>query len=114
MPDGICDITDPNDPDCVFTETPPVSANLQADPQTVTSGDLYTLSWSTTNAVCVYLNGQPVGDSGSETYVAPDVTETQSETYELVAYGGTCGDSSNMISLVVIVTIEPPPAPVAP
>jgi peptidoglycan-associated lipoprotein len=84
---------------------PPVAAptaTLTANPNTVNPGQASTLSWNTTNATDISIDGiGKVGSSGS-TQVVP----TQSTTYRLVAKseGGTQEATAR-------ITVNPPPAP---
>jgi hypothetical protein len=65
------------------TPPPPVSIDyFVADPTSITAGGSSTLSWGTSNATAVALDGQGVGASGS-TQVWPGATTT----YTLVADG---------------------------
>ena len=86
--------------------TPAPTAQLTATPTVVSSGDQVQLSWRTTDATSVSIDGG-VGDvptSGVKT-----VTPTQTTTYHLVARGdGGSADAS------ATVTVNPPPAVAVP
>ena len=86
--------------------TPVPTAQLTATPTVVSSGDQVQLSWRTTDATSVSIDGG-VGDvptSGVKT-----VTPTQTTTYHLVARGdGGSADAS------ATVTVNPPPAVAVP
>jgi peptidoglycan-associated lipoprotein len=84
---------------------PSPTAKITARPDVVTAGDHVMLTWSTTNATSVSIDG--IGDvptSGVKT-----VTPTASTSYRLAAHGpgGSADD-------VVRVTVNSPPAVVAP
>lgn len=85
--------------------TPAPTAQLTATPTVISSGDQVQLSWKTTDASSVSIDG--IGDvptSGVKT-----VTPTQTTTYHLVARGeGGSADAS------ASVTVNPPPAVAVP
>ncbi|MFZ0704630.1 MAG: peptidoglycan-associated lipoprotein Pal [Candidatus Korobacteraceae bacterium] len=81
------------------------TATLTANPNTINAGQASTLSWNTTNATDITLEGVgKVGSSGS-TQVVPK----ESTTYRLVAKseGGTQEATAR-------ITVNPPPAPPPP
>ena len=93
---------------CGGKKTPPVSssstapevaaptAHISANPTTVLSGDSVELSWNTTNANSVRIDG--IGDvpsSGKRT-----VTPTESTTYRVVAHGDG-GDGEDSVRVTV-------------
>jgi peptidoglycan-associated lipoprotein len=84
---------------------PAPTAELTATPTVISAGDQVQLSWTTTNANSVSIDG--IGDvpsSGVKT-----VTPTESTTYHLVARGeGGTADASARV------TVNPPPAVAAP
>jgi peptidoglycan-associated lipoprotein len=84
---------------------PAPTAQLTATPTVISAGDQVQLSWSTTNATSISIDG--IGDvpsSGVKT-----VTPAESTTYHLVARGdGGTADSTARV------TVNPPPAVVAP
>ncbi len=78
------------------------TATLTANPNTINAGQASTLSWNTTGATDISLEGiGKVGSSGS-TQVLP----SQSTTYRLVARGD--GGTQEATARV---TVNPPPAP---
>jgi peptidoglycan-associated lipoprotein len=84
---------------------PAPTATLSANPTSIERGQSATLSWSTTNATDVAIEGiGPVQPSGSQS-----VRPNQSTTYRLSAKGaGGSTDASARITVT-----NPPPAPVA-
>jgi peptidoglycan-associated lipoprotein len=95
-------IAPPPPPPAVATPAP--TATLSANPTSIERGQSATLSWSTTNATDVTIEGVgPVQPSGSQS-----VRPTQSTTYRLSAKGaGGSTDASARITVT-----NPPPAPV--
>jgi peptidoglycan-associated lipoprotein len=84
---------------------PAPTANITATPTVISAGDQVQLSWNTSNATSVSIDG--IGDvptSGVKT-----VTPSESTTYHLVARGE--GGSADATARV---TVNPPPAVVAP
>jgi peptidoglycan-associated lipoprotein len=78
------------------------TASLSANPNTIDSGQSTTLTWQTTNATDVSIDGiGPVDPSGSR-----QVTPTDSITYHLVAKGA--GGTQDATARV---TVNAPPAP---
>ena len=81
--------------------TPAPTANLTATPTVISAGDQVQLSWRTTDATSISIDG--IGDvpsSGVKT-----VTPTQTTTYHLVARGdGGSADASSTV------TVNAPPA----
>ncbi len=91
---------------------PPVAAplptvNLDANPTAIERGQSSTLTWSSTHAVAVTLNGARVNLNGSQ-----QVSPTESTDYEVVATNAD-GKSANA-SVRVTVAQPPPPPPPAP
>jgi hypothetical protein len=96
----------------VSTPTPPPppppampTASLTANPTSIQSGASSTLTWSTTNATSVTLNGAAVALSGSQPYMP-----TMTTTYTLVASNSA---GSATATATVTVTAPPPPMPTA-
>ena len=88
------------------TPPPPTpTATLTANPNSVQKGEATTLTWETTNATDVQIDGiGPVGVTGSR-----QVTPTDSTTYRLVAKGtGGTQEATARVTLAA-----PPPPPVA-
>jgi len=85
----------------VSAVTPPPSmptATLTPPSATITSGQSVTLTWSTTNATSVTMNGVAVGANGSQSY-SPTVTTT----YTLVA-----SNSAGSVTDTTTVTVNAP------
>ena len=81
------------------------SASLSANPNSVAKGDATTLTWETTNATDVQIDGiGPVNPSGSR-----QVTPADSITYRLVAKGA---GGTQEATARVTVTAPPPPVSV--
>ncbi len=81
------------------------TATLTANPNTINPGQASTLSWNTTNATDISIDGLgKVGSSGS-TQVLP----SESTTYHLVAKG-----EGGTQEATARVTVNPPPAPAPP
>src|SRR2546425_2293736 len=89
------------------TPTPPPmpTATLNANPASIQSGQSSTLSWSTTDATTITLNGASVAASGSQT-----LSPTATATYSLVA---TNSAGSTTATATITVTAPPPPMPTA-
>ena len=84
---------------------PAPTATISANPNTINAGQASTLSWSTTNATDISIDGLgKVGSSGS-TQVLP----SESTTYHLVAKG-----EGGTQEATARVTVNPPPAPAPP
>jgi hypothetical protein len=87
----------------------PPSAKLTASPSTISAGQKSILSWTTTNATAVTINGVVVTLNGSQSY-SPNVTTT----YTLMA----C-NSAGSVTATATVTVNgsptppPPPMPTA-
>jgi len=88
-------------PPPVATPPPPTpTASLTANPNSVQKGEATTLTWETTNATDIQIDGVgPVNATGSR-----QVTPTDSTTYRLVAKGS--GGSQEATARV---TVEAPP-----
>lgn len=82
------------------TETPPTAptATFSTNPTTIVQGGSSTLSWSTTNATEVTLDGISVATSGTKS-----VSPTSTTTYTLNAKG-----SGGEVTRVATVTVTPP------
>jgi hypothetical protein len=80
------------------------TAKLTASATTVQPGQAVTLTWTTTNAVAVTLNGGAVDKSGSAT-IAPAATTT----YTLIAYAGESGATATSAVTVTVSNVPPPP-----
>ena len=96
----------PVPPPPVAAPPPPTpTASLTANPNSVQKGDPTTLTWETTNATDIQIDGVgPVNATGSR-----QVTPTDSTTYRLVAKG--TGGSQEATARVTV-TAPPPPAAV--
>jgi len=86
------------------------TASLSANPNTVNQGQSTTLTWQTTNATEVSIDGiGPVDPSGSR-----QVTPTDSTTYHLVAKGpGGTQDATARVTVNAAPAPPPPPPPSA-
>jgi peptidoglycan-associated lipoprotein len=83
------------------------TASLSANPNTVEKGQSTTLSWQTSNATDVSIDGiGAVQPSGSQ-----QVTPADSTTYTLTAKGA--GGSQTATARVTVTQPPPPPAPMA-
>lgn len=83
------------------------TASLSANPNTINQGESTTLTWQTTNATDVSIDGiGPVDTSGSR-----QVTPSDSTTYHLVAKGA--GGTQDATARVTVNAAPPPPAPAA-
>lgn len=82
------------------------TASLSASPDTIQPGQSATLSWQTTNATDVTLDGSKVDPNGQST-----VTPAQSTTYRLNAKGA---GGTQEATARITVTAPPPPPPPAP
>ena len=89
------------------TPPPPApTATLTANPNSVQKGEATTLTWQTTNATEVQIDGiGPVSTSGTQ-----QVTPTDSTNYRLTAKGS--GGSQEATARVTVTTAPPPPPPV--
>ena len=86
---------------------PQPTASLTANPNSIQRGESTTLSWQTTNATDVTLEGiGAVQANGSQ-----QVTPTDSTTYRLIARGA--GGTQEATARVTVTAPPPPPAPVA-
>jgi len=85
--------------------TPSPTASLSASPNTLEKGQSTTLTWQTTNATDVTLDGiGPVNANGSR-----QVTPADSTTYRLIAKGA--GGSQEATARVTVSAPPPPPPP---
>jgi peptidoglycan-associated lipoprotein len=83
------------------------TASLSANPNTVDKGQATTLTWQTTNATDVNIDGiGPVDTSGSRS-----VTPTDSTTYRLTAKGAGGTQEATARVTVNAAPVPPPPAP---
>jgi len=81
------------------------TASLSANPNTIDKGQSTTLTWQTTNATDVNIDGiGPVDTSGSR-----QVTPTDSTTYHLIAKGA--GGTQDATARVTVNAPPPPPPP---
>ena len=90
----------PPAPPVAAAPAPAPTVTLNADPTSIQSGGSSTLTWSSTNAVRVDLDGSPVNLNGSQS-----VSPTQSTDYQIVARSAD-GRAANA---AVRVTVTPPP-----
>src|SRR6185312_4274951 len=81
-----------------------LTVTLQAEPAAIESGAESKLTWTSTNAVRVELNGEAVNLNGSQS-----VNPTQSTDYQIVARSAD-GQTANAAARV---TVTQPPAPAA-
>jgi hypothetical protein len=79
-----------------------LSAKLTANPATIQAGQSSTLSWTSSNATYVYLDGAIVAKSGSKT-----VSPSSTRTYNLLAVNGTNRVTSS--ATVTVSATAPPP-----
>ena len=84
---------------------PAPTVTLNANPTAIESGGQSTLTWTSSGAVRVELNGTAVNLNGSQA-----VTPTQSTDYQIVARSAD-GQTAN--AAVRVTVTEPPPPPVA-
>ncbi len=85
---------------------PAPTASITATPDTINAGDSAVLTWHTTNATDVSIEGLgTVASSGTQS-----VKPTQTTSYQLVAHGD--GGSADATATVTVNTPAPPPAPV--
>ncbi len=82
---------------------PPVTATLSANPGSIQRGQSATLTWSTTNADDVNMDGNKVDPNGSQSVSPSDTT-----TYHLHAKGGGGAQDA---TATVTVTAPPTPTP---
>jgi probable HAF family extracellular repeat protein len=87
----------------VVTAPPPApTASLSANPGTISKGESTTLTWQTSNATDVSIDGVGVQLNGSES-----VTPADSTTYTLTAKGA--GGTQTATAMVTVTTPPPPP-----
>jgi peptidoglycan-associated lipoprotein len=83
------------------------TATLSADPTSIQPGQSSTLSWNTTDANDVTLDGSKVDPSGSQ-----KVTPNQTTTYHLVAKGaGGTQEATAQVTVAAAPTPTPTPVP---
>jgi len=89
--------------------SPPVAptASLSANPNTINAGQSTTLTWQTTNATDVSIDGIGAVDTSGSRQVSP----AESTTYHLVAKGA---GGTQEATARVTVTVPPPPPPPPP
>lgn len=86
---------------------PAPTASLSANPDTVEKGQSATLTWQTTNATDVSIDGiGPVEPNGSK-----PVTPTDSTTYRLIAKGSGGTQDATARVTVNAAAVAPPPQP---
>ena len=97
----------PTPPPPAAAPAPAPTAQLTATPSVVTAGDQVVLSWNTTNAATVSIEG--IGDVPSSG--VKSVKPTTSTTYRLTARGeGGLADASARVTVNEPPVITPPPA----
>ncbi len=96
----------PPPPPAPVAAAPLPTASISADPTAIQRGQSSTLTWTSTNAVSVTLNGARVDLNGSQ-----QVSPTDSTDYELVA---TNSDGKTADSSVRVTVTQPPPPPPPP
>jgi peptidoglycan-associated lipoprotein len=85
------------------------TATLSADPTSIQRGQSSTLTWNTTDATDVTLDGNKVDPSGTQ-----QVSPTQTTTYHLVAKGaGGTQEATAQVTVSAPPTPTPTPAPTA-
>ncbi len=85
---------------------PAPTATITANPESINAGDSATLTWQTTNATDVSIEGLgTVASSGTQT-----VKPTQTTSYHLIAHGD--GGSADATATVNVAVAAAPPAPV--
>jgi peptidoglycan-associated lipoprotein len=84
---------------------PAPTASISANPNTIEKGQSTTLTWQTTNATDVSIDGGAVEPNGSKQVTPPDST-----TYHLTAKGA--GGTQDATARVTVT--QPPPPPPAP
>jgi len=82
---------------------PAPTASLSASPNSVNKGDSTTLTWQTTNATDVSIDGVGSVDANGSKQVTP----TDSTTYHLVAKGA--GGTQDATARVTVIAPPPPP-----
>lgn len=94
----------PAPPPAPTPQAPAPTASITASPDTINAGDSSTLTWQTSNATDVSIEGLgSVAASGTQT-----VKPTQTTTYHLIAHGD--GGSADATATVTV-NAAPPPAP---
>jgi len=84
------------------------TVEIKADPTAIQRGESSTLTWTSTNAVSVELNGTSVNLNGSQ-----QVSPVESTDYEVVAKNSD-GKTATASVRVTVTQPPPPPAPPAP
>lgn len=84
------------------------TVQIKADPTAIQRGESSTLTWTSTNAVSVELNGTAVNLNGSQ-----QVSPTESTDYEVVAKNSD-GKTATASVRVTVTQPPPPPAPAQP
>ena len=100
----------PPAPPAPVAAAPAPTVTLQADPTALESGAGSTLTWTSTNAVRVELNGSAVNLNGNQ-----QVSPTESTDYQIVATNAD-GKTANASARVTVTqppppTVEPAPTP---
>lgn len=86
-------------------QAPAPTASITATPDTINSGESSTLTWKTTDATDVSIEGLgQVASSGTQT-----VHPTQTTSYHLIAHGD--GGSADATATVTVNAAPPPPTP---
>lgn len=83
--------------------TKPIINSFSANPATIDSGQVSTLSWSVTDAITISINGEIV--TGNSKVVSPPSTTT---------YTLTASNSAGDVTAQTTVTVNPPPPPPPP
>lgn len=85
---------------------PTPMATITAEPSSITPGGSATLTWKTTDATNVSIEGLgTVATAGTQT-----VTPTQTTSYHLIAQGD--GGTADATATVTVTSAPPPPAPI--
>src|ERR1700723_2683729 len=87
---------------------PAPTASLSANPSSIQSGQSATLSWQTTNATDVSIDGIGAVQANGSQSVSP----TDSTTYHLTAKG--TGGSQEATARITVTQAPPPPPPPTP
>jgi len=74
----------------------PPTISLQANPTSITPGQQVTLTWQSTNATAVSLNGMPEPPTGQQVF-----TPTQPITYQAVATSSS-GQTASAVAVIIV------------
>ena len=97
----------PPTPPAPTEAAPPPTASITATPDTVTAGETSVLTWKTSNATDVSIEGLgQVSSSGTQS-----VRPTETTSYHLIAHGD--GGSADATATVTVSAAAPAPAPVS-